>query len=112
MSKHTVAVRERELEEAGLRSLRAELAGTGAGAREQVMVDFLEDDLRAAGEAVEQLRGYVDVLGEALRSGRATRGELLAFARGEQPIHSLDELQATVTGLRRRLAVLAFRLPR
>lgn len=109
-----VAVREREIEikQTGLASFRAVLDRAGAGAREQVMVDFLEDDLRAATEAVDELRGYVDGLRAALQGGRAGRGELLALAREPQPIQSLDELQGTITGLRRRLAVVALRLPR
>ena len=96
----------------GLGALRGELAGAGAGAREQVMIDFLEDDLRAAEEALEQLRRYVGAIGATLRSGRAGRGEPLALARTETPDQDLDELQATVAGLRRRLLVVAARLPR
>jgi hypothetical protein len=115
MSKLAVRVREHTIEalgEPGLGPLRAELAGAGGGAREQVTVDFLEDDLRAAEDTLDRLRAYVEELGGVLRSGRAGRGEILALAREDQPLRGLDDLQATITGIRRRLAVLALRLPR
>lgn len=115
MSELAVTVLERDVEaavETDLGPLRGELARAGAGAREQVMIDFLEDDLRSAEEALEVLRGYVGAIGATLRRGRARRGEVLALARTEAPEQGLDELQATMAGLRRRLLVVAARLPR
>ena len=65
----------------------------------------------AAEEAVEELKRYVDAIDAALQGGRARRSELLALAFRERPLQSLDELQGTIAGLRRRLAVVAARLP-
>jgi hypothetical protein len=114
VSKLAVALRARVAEapgEGGLAPLRGALAGAGAGAREEVMVDFLEDDLRAAEDAVQELKSYLASIEAALQGGGARRRELLALAFRERPLQSLDELQGTIAGVRRRLAVVAARLP-
>jgi HPt (histidine-containing phosphotransfer) domain-containing protein len=106
-----VALVEDEAQVQDLHALRGTLATAGAAAREQVAVDFLEDDLREAEAALAALRDYVAAVGSALRDARAGRRALTSLARDERPLEKLDELQATVLGARRRLAQVASRLP-
>jgi hypothetical protein len=94
-----------------LRALRGTLAVAGAAAREEVAVDFLEDDLREAEAALAALGEYVAAIGAALRDAGDGRRALLSLARDQRPLERLDDLQATVMGARRRLAQVAARLP-
>jgi hypothetical protein len=109
-----VVVAESEVQSAperGLRALRGALASAGAAAREEVVLDFLDDDLREAESALDCLGEYVADVATTLRDARAGRRELMALARGRHPEERLDNLQVTLAGLRRRLAQLAARLP-
>ncbi len=96
---------------ADLDSLRRRLADAGAAAREAVLVDFLEDDLRVAAGVLGTVTQYVEGIETALRDPSAGRRDLLVFARGGQPAEQIELLQTTVASLRRRLAQIAVRLP-
>ena len=104
-----------ECEERGpedrLDALRGSLACAGAAAREQVAVDFLEDDLLEAEAALDAVTRYVAEVGTALRLARGGRRVLMSLARDERAVDELDHLQGTIAGLRRRLVQIGVRLP-
>jgi hypothetical protein len=89
-------------------ALRRRLAGTTA--REHVVLDFLEDDLREARGALAAVAAYVANLEAALADPSPSRDALLGLALGGGPAERVDYLQAMLASARRRLAQVAARM--
>jgi hypothetical protein len=89
-------------------ALRRRLAGTTA--REHVVLDFLEDDLREARGALAAVAAYVANLEAALADPAPSREALLTLALGGGPAARVDYLQAMLASARRRLAQVAARM--
>ncbi|HTN53187.1 MAG TPA: hypothetical protein VML50_12335 [Anaeromyxobacter sp.] len=98
----------REPDPAGaVEALRARLAGTTA--REHVVLDFLEDDLREVRTALSAVAAYVANVEAALGEGEPSGERLLSLAR-VGPWERLDYLSTVLASVRRRLAQVAVRM--
>jgi hypothetical protein len=86
--------------------LRRRLAGSTA--REHVVLDFLEDDLREARSALAAVAAYLANVESALADGALTQLQSLAQARG--PADRVEYLQVVLGSARRRLAQVAARM--
>jgi hypothetical protein len=82
----------------------------GGGAREHVVLDFLEDDLREARAALAGVASYVANVDAALSEGVPSRDRLLSLAMGGGPIERIDDLAQLLSNVRRRLAQVAARM--
>jgi len=89
-------------------ALRQRLAGTTA--REHVVLDFLEDDLREARGAVGAVAAYLANVEGALADEATSSERLLALARSTGPAAQVDYLQSVLASVRRRLAQVAARM--
>lgn len=88
--------------------LRRRLAN--ATQHEQVLLDFLEDDLREARDALAEVAHHLDATDALLLDPGATRGELVEKALDGAPLERLDYLSAVLGNLRKRLVQVAARL--
>ena len=89
-------------------ALRARLAGSTA--REHVVLDFLEDDLREVRAALAAVVAYVANVEAALADGEPSQQRLLSVALGGKPGDRIEELAAAIASVRRRLAQVAARM--
>jgi hypothetical protein len=89
-------------------ALRSRLAGSTA--REHVVLDFLEDDLREVRGALAAVAAYVANVEAALADGEPSQHRLLSLALGGKPADRIEELATAVAGVRRRLAQVAARM--
>lgn len=96
---------------AGTEALRRRLARLGAGAPEQVTLDFLDDDLQQARLALAEVTTYLAAVERAVEDVRSGRRQLIDLAVRDGAPASIEQLHEAVTGLRRRLARTAVRLP-
>ena len=87
-----------------LSGLRRRLAG--ATAREAVLVDFLEDDLREAEAALGEVAGWLDAVQDALHDARAGRERLSAVV-ARDPGDAVEYLAGTLDSVRRRIGQVA-----
>jgi hypothetical protein len=90
--------------------LRRRLAG--ATAREAVLVDFLEDDLREAEAAVAELAEWLAAVGARVRDPEVTRHDLMALAARSQGSDGTEYLGGVLANVRRRIAQVAISLER
>lgn len=89
-------------------ALRARLAGQSA--REHVVLDFLEDDLREARAALAAVAAYLANVELALDGPVPSPDQLLALAQGRWPAERLDDLATMLASVRRRIAQVAARM--
>jgi hypothetical protein len=89
-------------------SLRRRL-GSGT-AREHVVLDFLEDDLREARAALSGVAAWIANVERALADGDVSQQRILSVARGGTPAERIDALSSAVSSVRRRLAQVAARM--
>ncbi len=89
-------------------SLRRRLAGSTA--REHVVLDFLEDDLREARAALSAVAAYLANVDAALGDGAPTAHRLVSLALGGGPGDRIEDLSSAVASVRRRLAQVAARM--
>jgi hypothetical protein len=89
-------------------ALRARLAGSTA--REHVVLDFLEDDLREARAALAAVAAYVANVEAALSDAAPSQHRLLSMALGGASAERVDELGTALASVRRRLAQVAARM--
>lgn len=89
-------------------ALRRRLAGTTA--REHVVLDFLEDDLRETRAALAAVGEYLSAVEGALAEELPTAERLLALARAADPLEQVDYLQTVLASVRRRLSQVAARM--
>lgn len=89
-------------------ALRRRLAGTTA--REHVVLDFLEDDLRETRAALAAVAAYLDEVEGALGRETPTQERLLELARAVEPAAQVDALQEALASARRRLSQVAARM--
>lgn len=82
----------------------------GGGAREHVVLDFLEDDLREARAALAGVASYVANVDAALADPEPSRDRFLSLAMGGGPIEQIDDLAQLLANVRRRLAQVAARM--
>jgi hypothetical protein len=116
MSKRTavataVAAPARSAEQGGdgaVEALRARLAG--GTAREHVVLDFLEDDLREVRAALAAVAAYVANVEAALSDREPSQQRILGLALGGRPADRIEELSEAVARVRRRLAQVAVRM--
>ena len=92
-----------------LSGLRRRLAN--ATAREVVVVDFLEDDLRETEAALGEVAGWLDAVQDALADPASSR-ERFATLAVRDPSDAVDALAVSLLGVRRRLAQVAAGLGR
>lgn len=89
-------------------ALRQRLAG--GTAREHVVLDFLEDDLREASAALAGVAAYLANVEGALADEAPSPERLLSLARSIDPAEQVDYLQTVLASLRRRLSQVAARM--
>ncbi|HEX9052975.1 MAG TPA: hypothetical protein VF841_20770 [Anaeromyxobacter sp.] len=89
-------------------ALRSRLAGSTA--REHVVLDFLEDDLREARAALAAVAAWIANVEAALSDGEPSQLRLLSLALGGRPGDRIEELATAVASVRRRLAQVAARM--
>jgi hypothetical protein len=89
-------------------ALRARLSGPTA--REHVVLDFLEDDLREVRAALAAVAAYVANVEAALADGDPSQQRILGLALGGRPGDRIEELSQAVASVRRRLAQVAVRM--
>ncbi len=89
-------------------ALRQRLAGSAA--RDHVVLDFLEDDLREARGALAAVAAYVANVEAALSAGDAPQERMLSLALGGGPVDRLEYLATVLASVRRRLAQVAARM--
>jgi len=89
-------------------ALRQRLAGSTA--REHVVLDFLEDDLREARAALSGVAAYLDGVEGALAEAAPSPERLLSLAWSTQPAEQVDYLQTVLASVRRRLSQVAARM--
>lgn len=90
--------------------LRRRLAG--ATAREAVLVDFLEDDLREAQDAMAELGEWLAAVSATVRDPEVTRHDLMALAARSQGADGTEYLAGVLASVRRRIAHVAVSLAR
>jgi hypothetical protein len=79
-------------------------------AREHVVLDFLEDDLREARTALAGVAAWLANVEGALAEGVPSQQRILSLALGGNPAERIDELSSAVASVRRRLAQVAARM--
>jgi hypothetical protein len=89
-------------------ALRQRLAQSTA--REHVVLDFLEDDLRETRAALSAVAAYLVNVEAALSDEAPTPERLLALARAVDPAAQVDYLQTVLASVRRRLSQVAARM--
>jgi hypothetical protein len=89
-------------------ALRHRLASPSA--REHVVLDFLEDDLREARTAISAVAAYVANVEAALSESEPSEQRLLSLALGGGPAEKIDYLSSVLGSVRRRLAQVAARM--
>jgi hypothetical protein len=82
----------------------------GSTAREHVVLDFLEDDLREARAALAGVAAWVANVEGALADGAPTQQRILSLALGGRPGDRIEALSLAVASVRRRLAQVAARM--
>jgi hypothetical protein len=82
----------------------------GGTAREHVVLDFLEDDLREARAALAGVAAWLANVERALADGDPTQQRLLSLAVGGTPGERIEALSSAVASARRRLAQVAVRM--
>lgn len=95
------------LDEGAVDALRRRLGST---AREHVVLDFLEDDLREARAALAGVAAWVANVEGALAEGSSTQDRILSLALGGRPGERIEELSHAIASVRRRLAQVAARM--
>jgi hypothetical protein len=93
---------------AAVEALRRRLAGTTA--RDHVVLDFLDDDLREAKGAITSIAAWVARVETALADDAAPQEKLLSLALGGGPIDHIDYLAEVLASARRRVAQVAARM--
>jgi hypothetical protein len=89
-------------------ALRRRLAsGT---AREHVVLDFLEDDLREARAALAGVAAWIAGVERALADPDASQQRILSAANAGATAERLDELSEAVASVRRRVVQVAARM--
>jgi len=97
--------------EDGLASLRRRFARSGGSAAEAVLVDFLEDDLGEAEDALDRVALFLASAAAGLRDPAMARETLLGLARQDGTSLGVEDLERALESLRRRMAQIAWRLP-
>ena len=82
----------------------------GSSAREHVVLDFLEDDLREARAALAGVAAWIANVEGALADGTPSQQRILSFALGGRPGEKIEELSHAIGSVRRRLAQVAARM--
>jgi hypothetical protein len=91
-----------------VQALRQRLASSTA--REHVVLDFLEDDLREVRAALAAVTAYLGEVEGALVDEAPSPARLVALARSVDPAEQVDYLQAVLASVRRRLSQVAARM--
>ncbi len=94
--------------EGAVDALRRRLAGPTA--REHVVLDFLEDDLREVRSALAGVAANVANVEAAQSDGVPSQQRFLSLALGGTPGERIEELGAALASVRRRLAQVAARM--
>ncbi len=95
-------------DEGGVEALRRRLAS--GSARDHVVLDFLEDDLREARAALAGVAAWISNVERALGDGAPSQQQILSVALGGKPGERIDELSHAIVSVRRRLAQVAARM--
>lgn len=78
--------------------------------QDQVLVDFLEDELREGQQAVDAVAAYFDEVLATLRDRETTAAGLIDLADDSAVLDRLEDLEAAVGNLRKRLLKVAARV--
>ncbi|HVO18578.1 MAG TPA: hypothetical protein VMU15_04940 [Anaeromyxobacter sp.] len=89
-------------------ALRRRLAESTA--REHVVLDFLEDDLRESRAALSAVAAFLANVEAALSDEAPTPERLMSLARAVDPAAQVDYLQTVLASVRRRLSQVAARM--
>ncbi len=79
-------------------------------AREHVVLDFLEDDLREARAALSGVAAWLSNVERALAETAPSQQQILSLALGSSSGERIDELSSAAASVRRRLAQVAARM--
>jgi hypothetical protein len=82
----------------------------GSSAREHVVLDFLEDDLRETRAALAGVAAWIANVEGALAEGAPSQQRILSLALGGRPGDRIEELSQALASVRRRLAQVAARM--
>jgi hypothetical protein len=82
----------------------------GSTAREHVVLDFLEDDLREARASLAGVAAWLANVEGALAEGAPSQQRILSLALGGRPGDRIEELSQAIVSVRRRLAQVAARM--
>lgn len=105
----TLALAEAPKREVGaVAALRERLSGSTA--REHVVLDFLEDDLRESRAAVAAVAAFLQNVEAALSAEEPSPEQLFSLARAVDPAVQVDYLQTVLASVRRRLSQVATRM--
>jgi len=94
--------------EGAVEALRRRLAESTA--REHVVLDFLEDDLRESRAALTAVAAFLANVEAALSDEAPTPERLMSLARAVDPAAQVDYLQTVLASVRRRLSQVAARM--
>jgi hypothetical protein len=89
-------------------ALRRRLAG--GAARDHVVLDFLEDDLREARTALAAVAAYVANVEAALSDEEPSQERLQSLAAGGGAANRMEYLASVLASVRRRVAQVAARM--
>ncbi|HEX9400781.1 MAG TPA: hypothetical protein VF912_11790 [Anaeromyxobacter sp.] len=95
-------------DEGAVEALRRRLAS--GSARDHVVLDFLEDDLRESRNALAGVAAWLANVEHALADGDPSQQQILSAALGGRPGERIDELSQAIASVRRRLAQVAARM--
>jgi hypothetical protein len=95
-------------DEGAVDALRRRLAS--GSAREHVVLDFLEDDLREARTALAGIAAWIATVEGAIGDRVPSQDQILSLALGGRPGAGLDELATAIASVRKRLAQVAARM--
>ncbi|HEX9307924.1 MAG TPA: hypothetical protein VF894_10565 [Anaeromyxobacter sp.] len=104
----TVAPDASPADDGAVEALRRRLAG--GSAREHVVLDFLEDDLREARASLAGVAAWLANVEHALGERVPSQQAILSVALGGRPGERVDELSRAIASVRRRLAQVAARM--
>ena len=99
--------RERD-DTSAVEALRRRLAG--GAARDHVVLDFLEDDLREARTALAAVAAYVANVEAALSDAEPSQERLQSLAAGGGASNRMEYLATVLASVRRRVAQVAARM--
>jgi hypothetical protein len=96
--------------QAAISVLRQRIHGNGAS--DLVVAELIEDDLRQAQIAIQELASFVDGAVEAMGTADASPADLVDISDTGAALDACEKLESLLPSIRRRLGQVALRLTR